>query len=203
MTEYLAAHALEIAGVILGLAYLVLELRASAAMWIVGIIMPVISLFVYYRAGLYADFAIDIYYILAAIYGFVSWKKGGSGKKDLPISRMPLKLIFPFALLFSAVFALITFVLIRWTDSTVPVADSFTTALSIVALLMLARKWIEQWWAWAVVDAVSCALYIYKGIPFYSALYGIYTVLAVYGYFKWRRGMEIGGNLPDNQSPTI
>lgn len=203
MTGYLAAHALEITGVILGLAYLVLELKASAAMWIVGIIMPVISLFVYYRAGLYADFGIDIYYILAAVYGYVSWKRGGRGKRDLPISRMPLRLVLPFVLLFAAVFALIAFVLIRWTDSTVPLADSFTTALSIVALLMLARKWIEQWWVWAVVDAVSCALYVYKGIPFYSALYGIYTVLAVYGYFKWLRGMKIGGTSPDNQSTTI
>ena len=55
---------------------------------------------------------------------------------------------------------------------------------------MLARKWIEQWWVWAVVDAVSTALYIYKGIPFYAALYGLYTVLAVYGYFKWKRKMN-------------
>lgn len=185
MGGFLSAHGLEIAGVILGLIYLVQELRASPAMWVTGIIMPCISLFVYYRAGLYADFGIDIYYILAAIYGFIVWKRGGRNKAPLPISHMPLRWVPPFILLFAAVYALIAFVLVRWTDSTVPYADAFTTALSIVALLMLARKWIEQWWAWAVVDAVSAALYLYKDIPFYAALYLLYTIIAIYGYRKW------------------
>lgn len=187
MTGFLLEHALEMAGVILGLIYLFLELRQNPAMWVVGIIMPCISLFVYYRAGLYADFGIDIYYILAAIYGFIVWKKGGKGGKELPVTHMPLRRVPLFALLFTAVFALIAFVLIRWTDSTVPIADSFTTALSIVALLMLARKWIEQWWVWVVVDAVSAALYVYKGIPFYAGLYALYTLLAIYGYFRWHK----------------
>ncbi len=193
MGPFLSTHALEIAGVLLGLLYLFQELRQSPAMWITGIIMPCISLFVYYRAGLYADFGIDIYYILAAVYGFIVWKKGGKGGKELPVTHMPLRMVLPFALLFAAVFALIAFVLIRWTDSTVPFADSFTTALSIVALLMLARKWLEQWWAWAVVDAVSAALYVYKGIPFYAGLYSLYTVLAIYGYFKWHKSCSIAG----------
>ena len=186
MGAFRSAHGLDIAGVILGLIYLVQEFRASPAMWVTGIIMPCISLFVYYRAGLYADFGIDIYYILAAVYGFIAWKRGGKDGKRLPISHMPRRMILPFTLLFVAVFALIAFVLVRWTDSTVPVADSFTSALSIVALLMLARKWMEQWWLWAVVDAVSAALYIYKGIPFYAGLYALYTGLALYGYFKWK-----------------
>lgn len=193
MGPFLSTHALEIAGVLLGLLYLFQELRQSPAMWITGIIMPCISLFVYYRAGLYADFGIDIYYILAAVYGFIVWKKGGKGGKELPVTHMPLRMVLPFALLFAAVFALIAFVLMRWTDSTVPFADSFTTALSIVALLMLARKWLEQWWAWAVVDAVSAALYVYKGIPFYAGLYTLYTVLAIYGYFKWHKSCSVAG----------
>lgn len=187
MGAFLSQHGLEILGVILGLIYLLQEFRQSPAMWVTGIIMPCISLFVYYQAGLYADFGIDIYYILAAVYGFIAWKKGGKSGEELRVSHMPLRMVLPFSLLFLAVFALIAFVLIRWTDSTVPVADSFTTALSIVALLMLARKWIEQWWVWVVVDAVSAALYVYKGIPFYAGLYALYTILAVYGYFKWHK----------------
>ena len=72
------------------------------------------------------------------------------------------------------------------TDSTVPWWDAFTTALSIVGMWMLARKWLEQWWVWMLVDVVSCGLYIYKGIYFYAALYGIYAVVAWYGYRKWK-----------------
>ena len=71
------------------------------------------------------------------------------------------------------------------TDSTVPVSDAFTTALSIIALWALARKYAEQWLMWLVVDAVCCALYIYKGIPFKAAIYGLYTLVAILGYRKW------------------
>ena len=191
MWAYLSEHALEIAGVVLGIIYLIQELKASRAMWITGMIMPLISLFVYFRAGLYADFAIDIYYFLIGIYGFIAWKRGtGKKKEDLPITHTPVKAILPLTLVFAVLFVSIGLVLQNWTNSTVPWQDSFTTALSIVGLWMLARKWIEQWWVWFVVDAVSTALYIYKGIPFYAALYGLYTVLAVYGYFKWKRKME-------------
>ena len=191
MWTYLSEHALEIAGVVLGIIYLLQELKASRAMWITGMIMPLISLFVYFRAGLYADFAIDIYYFLIGIYGFIAWKRGtGKKKEDLPITRTPVKAILPLVLVFSVLFVAIGLVLQNWTNSTVPLQDSFTTSLSIVGLWMLARKWIEQWWVWFVVDAVSTALYIYKGIPFYAGLYALYTILAVYGYFKWKRKMD-------------
>ena len=84
MWAYLSEHALEIAGVVLGIIYLLQELKANRAMWITGMIMPLISLFVYFRAGLYADFAIDIYYFLIGIYGFIAWKRG-TGKKPAPL----------------------------------------------------------------------------------------------------------------------
>ena len=191
MWAYLSEHALEIAGVVLGIIYLLQELKASRAMWITGMIMPLISLFVYFRAGLYADFAIDIYYFLIGIYGFIAWKRGtGKKKEDLPIAHTPAKAILPLVAVFAVLFVVIGLTLQNWTNSTVPWQDSFTTALSIVGLWMLARKWIEQWWVWFVVDAVSTALYIYKDIPFYAALYGLYTALAVYGYFKWKRKMD-------------
>jgi nicotinamide mononucleotide transporter len=83
-------------------------------------------------------------------------------------------------------------ILINFTDSTVPWADAFTTALNIVGTWMLARKYIEQWYVWLVVEVVSVWLYAYKGIYFYSALYCIYTVICVLGYYKWRRMMLEG-----------
>lgn len=190
MWEYLCTHALEIAGVILGVIYLVQELKASRALWVTGMVMPAISLFVYWRAGLYADFAIDIYYLLAAVYGFVNWRRKGPQKEEIPITRTPLKVIPLLCAVFIVLFPLIAMVLIRFTDSTVPWQDAFTTALSVIGLWMLAKKWIEQWWVWAVVDIVSTCLYVYKGIPFYAGLYGLYTVLAVYGYFRWKRSLR-------------
>ena len=78
----------------------------------------------------------------------------------------------------------------HYTDSNVPWADSFTTALSIVGMFMLARKWVEQWLVWIVVDVVSAGLYVYKDLCFYAALYAVYAVVAVFGYWAWKRKMH-------------
>lgn len=180
---------LEIIGALIGLLYLWLELRASIYLWPVSIIMPLVYIFIYYQAGLYADFGISIYYTLAAIYGWCCWKRKRS-EAEIPITRIPLRLLPVLSLVFMALLMGISYILIHFTDSTVPWTDSFTTALSILAMWMLARKYLEQWWAWALVDLVSCGLYIYKGLYFTSLLYGLYTLIAVWGYYRWKRMMN-------------
>lgn len=179
---------LELTGSIVGLLYLWLEYKASIYLWFVSIVMPAIYLVVYYRAGLYADFGINIYFMLASVYGWVVWMFGKARNRQddgegLVRFRMSL---LPFAILvFVIMFMLIGWVLIRFTDSTVPWLDSFTTAASIVGMWMLARKYVEQWLVWIVVDVVSSGLYIYKGLYFTSLLYLLYAVIAVYGYRNW------------------
>ena len=189
---------LELLGTVVGLIYLWLEYRASIYLWIAGIVMPAIYIFIYYDAGLYADFGINIYYLLIALYGWLAWKTGFrlSGKKqdvgELPISHAP-KCVWPRIVVGYIVAQLfITWILINYTDSTVPIADSFTTALSIVGLWMLARKYIEQWWVWCVVDVASSALYIYKELYFTAVLYAVYAIIAIFGYRKWKKMMQHG-----------
>lgn len=186
---------LEIIGTLVGLVYLWLEYKASIYLWIAGIIMPAIYIFVYYEAGLYADFGINVYYLLIAIYGWFAWKYGLGKKKgqetseDAPPTSIPLRQVWPLTAVFVAVFLFIAWVLIRFTDSTVPWLDSFTTALSIVGMWMLARKYIEQWGIWFVVDAVSAGLYVYKELHFTAALYLLYTAICWLGYKKWKAMM--------------
>ena len=110
--------------------------------------------------------------------------------KELPIRHMPKKLALIWVLAAAVVWALIYFVLSRFTNSTVPMLDAFTTALSIVGIWALARKYLEQWFVWIVVDVVTCGLYFYKDIPFKASLYGLYVVIAVFGYFKWKSLMK-------------
>lgn len=188
---------LEILGVITGIIYLWLEYRASIHLWIAGIIMPAIYIFVYYDAGLYADFGINIYYLVIALYGWIAWKTGFTlfGKKsaingELPISHTPRTAWFGIAVTYLAAQMFITWLLINHTDSTVPYADSFTTALSIVGMWMLARKYIEQWWVWCIVDVASSALYIYKGLYLTAILYAVYAIIAIFGYYKWKKMMH-------------
>ena len=188
--------ALELLGTAVGIIYLWLEYRASIYLWIAGIIMPAIYLFIYYDAGLYADFGINIYYLLIAIYGWIAWKTGftlsNRNKKsgELPISRTPGYMWPRIVAVYIAAQLFITWILVDYTDSTVPIADSFTTALSIVGMWMLARKYVEQWWVWCIVDVASTALYVYKELYFTAALYAVYAIIAIFGYRKWKKMMQ-------------
>ena len=190
---------IEILGTAVGLIYLWLEYKASIYLWIAGIIMPAIYLYIYYNAGLYADFGINIYYLVIALYGFIAWKTGFSftkkhkENKELHITHISTKDIYKALTAYIIAQIAITWLLINHTDSTVPLADSFTTALSIVGMWMLARKYIEQWWVWCVVDVASSALYIYKELYFTSILYLLYAIIAIFGYFKWKKMMQNEG----------
>ena len=180
---------LDILGFVVGLVYLILEYRASIWLWLASVVMPAIDMILYYKAGLYADFGMAIYYCLAGVYGYVAWKWLGrtKEKQERPVTHYRRAHVLPSILVFGLLWFGIWWILTHWTNSTVPVADAFTTALSIVALWALAQKYAEQWLLWLAVDVVCCILYVRKGIPFKAAIYGLYTVIAVFGYRKWLR----------------
>lgn len=227
MTEFLSTHWLDIVTTILGLIYLVLEYRASIALWVVGIVMPAMDIYLYWSHGLYGDAGMAVYYTLAAIYGYAVWKFGakwkrmlkrkasgaagsdkaldtdgsdkavdvagsdkavdaaGGSSEELPITFFPRRLILRTLGFFLLAWAATYYVLVAYTNSTVPLLDAFTNALSFVGLWALARKYVEQWLFWIAVDVVCCYLYVVKGIPFKAGLYGLYVVIAVMGYIKW------------------
>ena len=227
MTEFLSTHWLDIVTTILGLIYLVLEYRASIALWVVGIVMPAMDIYLYWSHGLYGDAGMAVYYTLAAIYGYAVWKFGakwkrmlkrkasgaagsdkaleadgsdkavdvagsdkavdaaGGSSEELPITFFPRRLILRTLGFFLLAWAATYYVLVAYTNSTVPLLDAFTNALSFVGLWALARKYVEQWLFWIAVDVVCCYLYVVKGIPFKAGLYGLYVVIADMGYRKW------------------
>lgn len=183
---------LDILKVSVGLLYLYLEYNARRGLWIAGMVMPAISLWLFYNKGLYADFAINIYYLAIAVYGYVAWTRGTvkSPDKERPITSVPPVTAAVLAVIFGALWVAIAWILATFTNSTVVWLDSFTTSLSVIGLWMLARKYVQQWWVWFVVDAVYVWLYYYKGIYFSGTLYAFYTVMAILGYRKWRRMMH-------------
>ena len=196
---------LEIIGTLVGLLYLWLEYKASIYLWIAGIIMPAASTSSSTTTQVYMPTSASTSTILALPYGWMMWKYGAFLRRTIlkktaanienpqqqpPITRMPLHYLLPLTAVFAATFAGIAWILINFTDSNVPLLDSFTTALSIIGMWMLARKYVEQWWAWIGVDAVSAGLYVYKGLDFTAALYALYTIIAIFGYFKWKKMMK-------------
>lgn len=180
---------LDILTTILGLIYIWLEYRAHIALWVIGIVMPALDIYLYWSHGLYGDAGMACYYTLAACYGLYIWKfkKTRKKKESLPIIFMPRDQYLPSLLFFLISWGFIYYILITWTNSTVPLLDSFTNAMSFVGLWALARKYVEQWIFWIIVDIVCTFLYIQKGIPFKAMLYGLYVVIAIAGYQKWKR----------------
>jgi nicotinamide mononucleotide transporter len=190
MMTFLAAHWLDITTTVLGLAYIILEYKASLWMWLAGFLMQALGIVLYYQKGLYADCGMEFYYLAMTVYGYWRWIHGSREKQELPIRHFRRKLVLPWLLLIAAVWAVIYWLLVTFTNSNVPLADSFTTALSIVGIWALAHKYLEQWFIWIAVDAVTCVLYYYKDIPFKASLYALYVIIAILGYLKWKTMMN-------------
>lgn len=155
-------------------------------------------MWLFFSKGIYADCAMNAYYFFIAIYGYIAWtrhknhknpeKKQSTGIR--PITHIGWKVLVGCIGVCMVIYAILAYLLIKFTDSTIPYLDAFTTSLSIVAMWMLARKYAEQWFAWILVDVVSCGLYFYKGLPLSAVRYGIYTVVAIFGYFNWIKLMK-------------
>ena len=190
MITFIGEHWLDIVTTILGLAYILLEYKASLWMWLVGFLMQVLGIVLYYQKGLYADCGMEFYYLSMTVYGYWKWVHGSVTKQALPIRHFPSKLVLPWTLLILGIWGIIDWLLVTFTNSNVPLADSFTTALSIVGIWALAHKYLEQWFIWIAVDVVTCGLYFYKDIPFKASLYALYVVIAILGWFKWRQMMR-------------
>ncbi len=182
---------LQAVGIVLGLIYLWLEYKANIWVWVVGSIMPLVHGTLYLTKGIYADAAMQLYYVLAGIYGLVVWLRKPSAKSEDKhegkIRHTPVGWILPLAATYAVLHAVLYFLLSEFTDSTVPFFDSMSTAMCIVAMWMLSRKLVEQWLVWLVVDMISVGLYFYKGIPGTASLYVLYCILAVAGYLRWRK----------------
>ncbi len=179
---------LEIIATVTGLIYLYYSIKGKNQLWVYGFISSGLYVFICYKAGIYADMAINIYYVFVSVYGFVHWTFYRSDEKvGLPISRLRFFETVILVLITGILYSFIAFILIRYTDSTIPYWDAFTTSASITATWMLARKIMEHWIIWIVVDTVSVGLYIYKHLYITSFLFAVYAIMAIVGFIQWRR----------------
>lgn len=178
---------IEIIGAVIGIIYLILEYKANKWLWPVGVLMPIVYVWIFFESKFYADMGINIYYFFASIYGWIKWNRGKDEQNELSIRHTPTRYVLPLAVVGILLFSAIAFVLVRFTDSPVSYGDAFTTALSIVAMWMLAQKYIEQWWLWFAVNIVSCGLYVWKGLYPTAGLFSVYSVISIFGYYKWKR----------------
>ena len=203
---------LEIFGAILGLIYIYLEFRASIHLWAVGAIMPIVYAIVYFQADLYAQGGIQLYYVAAALYGWGRWRRRKAGEggtvEERPISSITMYGFQRFILIGVVIAIPIYFLLSPFSDPTTARIDAIIAGLSIVAMFMLAMKVAEQWLMWFFVDVICFGLYLHLSLNtdtqlFATAgLYLLYSILAIYGYQKWKKIAESQENKDKCNSQT-
>ena len=180
---------LEAAGVLFGVLYLVLAIRESLWCWPAAFMSSVLTIVVMFGARLYSEAALNVFYAAIAVYGWYQWRYGGrrSGESELPISVWPLKNHMLAIGGSVALSAALGWLMSRHTDAAYPYLDAFVTVSSIVTTYMVARKLLENWLYWLVVDSLSMYLYCQRGLNLYVGLFGIYLVLVVIGLVRWHR----------------
>ena len=190
--KWLIGNYVEILGVITSLIYLYFSVRQIIWLWPFGILSSALFIWIFFGSKFYADMGLQVYYLGVSVYGWYYWSRGEfSGQKGgRPVIRLGriLGMILLFVCL--ALWLSIVWILKSQTDSDVPWGDGFTTAVSIVATWMLARKILEHWLVWIIVDMVAACLYIYKGLYPTAFLYLVYSVIAVTGFIQWKKSME-------------
>ena len=180
----------EIIGALSGFVYIFLEIKVSKWMWPIGLLTSVFYVVVFFNSKFYADMSLQFYYIVISVLGWYWWMYGGKQGKPLAISKLSLKISLKLLLFSVLFFVSIAYILNKFTDSPLPYWDALTTSLSIIATWMLARKIIEQWILWIIVDVISMILYIYKGLYPTSILFLIYSILATVGYLEWKKELK-------------
>lgn len=189
---------LELAGLVFGLLCVWWLIKQNILTWPAGIIYVLISFVIFWRIRLYGDFILHVFYLILNIYGWYYWifhRK--SDKEELPVSTYPLK----FNLIVAAITAVGVFIFGYFLEhlpyffpdlepAALPYWDATTSILSVTAMWLTTRKKIENWYYWLVVDILASVIYVYKGIYFYSLLYGVYILMAVMGYLEWKRSMN-------------
>ena len=176
-----------------GLICVILLIRQNVLTWPFGIAYVLISLYIFYDAKLYADLILHVFYLWMNIYGWYYWIHGRSEEAELPVTAERREVLIPLLAGSAVGIAICGFLFQNYTDASVPYWDSTTTVLSFAAMWLTARKKIESWHLWLVVDLLATGIYFYKELYFYSILYLVYIGLAVAGTLSWRRSMQESG----------
>lgn len=190
---YIAENWLELTAALLGVVAIFLQIRINSFYWVVSILNVALYIWVYISQKLYALMILMIYYVGMSIYGWIVWRFGdkhGESQHRLRITHTRLRTWIILVVLTGVSFLLISWILYRFTDSATPILDGLVTALSFVATWMLARKKIENWLVWLVVDIISCYLYFNQKMYPTLVLYIILCVMAVIGYMAWKNKMK-------------
>lgn len=177
----------ELFAAVIGLGYIYYEYKGRWPMWVLGVVMPVCYVWIYFRSGLYANATLNVYNIVISAYGFYRWRHGGSDGGEAPILSFPRRWVPWLVCIILLMAGVLTWLLGLLGESQVPWLDGLTASLSVVGMWMLAKKYYQQWLCWLLVEPLTIAMCVATHLWATAILYAVYTVVAVMGYLKWKR----------------
>jgi nicotinamide mononucleotide transporter len=177
---------IEILATLAGLFCVYFSIKQNILTWVFGFIQVTLYTFVFYKAGLYSDLGLHVFYMFIQFYGFYAWNKDAGTDLALKPSSIGVWLYFwiPIAVLGSLGLG---YLMSLYTGASMPFLDAFTTTASIIAQFMMIKKKIENWIFWIVVNAYAIIIYAVKGLIFSSGLYFVFLIMAILGLIQWNK----------------
>jgi nicotinamide mononucleotide transporter len=181
---------LEFIAVILGIASVIFSRKENILVYPVGMISTGMFVPLYIIHGLYADASVNLYYTVMSIIGWVMWSRKSDGRTILHITSSTKRDWINTFIFFFICWTVLYFLLSRFTNSTVPVADSFTSGAAFTGMWLMNKKKLENWTWWIITNLASIPLNFYKHLVFASFQYVVFLILAVMGYITWRNKLQ-------------
>ena len=186
---FLHTSLLEIFSFSLAIAMVLLNIRQSPWAWLFAIASAGLYAVVFYDARIYGDMALQFVFIGVSLWGLYQWLFGGRDHQGVAVTRLSRKGWRMAASAWLAAYVVIAIILHTFTDSDVAHTDAFLTAGSLVAQCLLARKVLENWHMWILIDGLYIGLYLHKHLYLTALLYGLFALLAVLGLRAWKKSL--------------
>lgn len=185
--QFQALTAAEVVAVVTALGYLLLAIRRNIWCWFFAAVSTAIYIALFVRAKLYMESLLNGFYLVMAFYGWYAWYYGGDRKATLPVTKWSLRTHAAAIAVICLLSALSGLLLDRYSDAAYPYVDSMTAFSAIWATFLVARKVLENWWYWLVIDSVSVFLYWARDLQLTALLFVFYVVLIPIGLVAWTR----------------
>ena len=184
---------IELVAVVFGLLCVWQTVKQNIWCWPTGLVQVVLYIVIFYQVKLYSDMFLQVVYVVLQFYGWYNWMNGGKNRTELPVSRISTgKLAFWAAASVAGTF-LWGYGMATYTDAACPYWDAFVVVASLIAQWMMTRKELESWLFWVSVDVVAIGVYLYKDLYLTSGLYAIFLVMAISGFFAWKKALKTTG----------
>lgn len=182
-----ALSALEVVAVIAAIAYLLLAIRENIWCWLFAGVSTAIYVYLFIDARLYMESVLNGFYFVMAIYGWYVWRYGHAGSRELAVCRWPLRRHVTAIIAVLLLSAFTGYLLQRYSDAAFPYIDSLTTWGAIWATFLVARKVLENWWYWLLIDIASVFIYWSRGLELTALLFVVYVIMIPFGLYRWSR----------------